>query len=156
MFARLPIFPFFDLQFRKVSLHFVYTPFHSLFSSHCAEILATTFLIDNLRHEWHLIDFISFFLVKALAKTCHRCHQNGKSLILKEFLFVKCVMSLSYSTLSLIIITSYCSCAVACGVLLLACVLLARALLVCALLVCALLICALLICALLLACAMLI
>ena len=41
-------------------------------------------LPDNLRHEWHLIDFKQFFLAKTLAKTCPQCHQNGKSLIFKR------------------------------------------------------------------------
>ena len=69
------------------------------------------FLTDNLRHERHLIDFKRIFLVMSPAKTCRQCPQNGKPLILLAFLFGKRVMSLSYSTLSLIIITSYCLCA---------------------------------------------
>ena len=83
----------------------------SFFLLACRNPRMTSFLTDNLRHAWHLIDFKRFFLAKTLAKTCQRCRQNGKSLILKEFLFVKCVMSLFYKYLWQIIIKSYCSCA---------------------------------------------
>ena len=97
-----------SVRFVYISFTFSFTLFF-LFS--LAWIHALDILVRHACHLWHLIDFISFFLAKTLAKTCQRFHQNGKSLILKEFLFVKCVMSLSYSTLSLIIITSYCLCA---------------------------------------------
>ena len=103
VFAVLPIFWLFDLHFCKVCLHFSYTLF---FLFLLAKIPAMPFLVRHACHLWHLIDFKRFFPAMSAAKTCHQCRQNVKSLILKEFLFVKCVMSLSYSTLSLIIILS--------------------------------------------------
>ena len=83
-----------------ISVRFVYISFTFSFTLFfpplLAKISAHDILTNNLRHAWHLTDFISFFLAKTLAKTCRRCRQNGKSLILKELLFVKCVMSLFY------------------------------------------------------------
>ena len=61
-------------------------------------------LIDNLRHEWHLIDFKRFFLAKTLAKTCHQYHKTASPWFLKGFLFVECVMSLIYNALLQIVI----------------------------------------------------
>ena len=59
-----------------------------------ARISAPVILVRHAWHLWQVIDFKRIFLAKTLAKTCHPCPQNGKSLILKEFLFVKCVMNL--------------------------------------------------------------
>ena len=70
-----------------------------------AKIPSLPFLPCHLWHLWHLIDFKQFFLAKTLAKTCQQCHQNAKLLILKEFLFAKCVMGLFDSTVRQIIIT---------------------------------------------------
>ena len=81
VFCVLPILPLFNLQFCKVCLHFSYTCFSSAFS----HLLATPAILpDNLCHLWHLFDFKRFFLAKTLAKTCHQCHKNGKSLIFKR------------------------------------------------------------------------
>ena len=86
------------------SVRFVYISvtllFTLLFLFLLAKIHAAPFFVRHACHLWHLLDFISFFLAKTLAKTCQTACQNGKSLILKEFLFVKCVMSLFYSALS--------------------------------------------------------
>ena len=94
------------------SVRFLYISFTFPFFFFCLPNLRlailTDNLTDNLRHEWHPIDFKQFFLAKTLAKTCRQCHQNGKSLILKEFLFVKCGMSLLKNARAQIIITSYC------------------------------------------------
>ena len=93
-----------------ISVRFVYISVTLLFTCFfpplLAKIHAMPFLVRHACHLWHLIDFKRFFSAMSAAKTCHQCRQNVKSLILKEFLFVKCVMSLSYSTLSLIIILS--------------------------------------------------
>ena len=70
-----------------------------------AKIPSLPFLPCHSCHLWHLIDFKQFFLAKTLAKTCHQCRQNGKSLILKGFLFDKRVMSLKNKALPQIIIT---------------------------------------------------
>ena len=94
-----------SVRFLYISFTFSFT---LLFFFFCLLAEPPPFLIGNLRHEWHPIDFKQFFLAKTLAKTCHRCHQNGKSLILKEFLFVKCGMSLLKNAQAQIIITSHC------------------------------------------------
>lgn len=103
----LPIFPLFNLQFCKVRLHFSYVLF---FLFLLAKIHALPFLPCHACHLWHLLDFISLFLAKTPAKTCQTACQNGKPLILKGFLFVKYVMGLFYSTLSLIIILEFKTC----------------------------------------------
>ena len=94
------------------SVRFVYisvTPlFICFFLLFPADLPRMPFLLDNLCHAWHLFDFKRFFLAKTLAKTCHQCHKNGKSLILKGFLFVECVLSLFYNAQAQIIITSHC------------------------------------------------
>ena len=86
-----------------ISVRFVYISvtlsFRSLFLFLLAKIPVMPFLPCHLCHLWHLIVFKRFFLAKTLAKTCHPCHKNGKSLILKEFLFVKCGTSLFCSAL---------------------------------------------------------
>ena len=101
------------------SVRFVYISFTFLcicfFLFLLAQIHAPPFLPCHACHLWHLIDFKQFFLAKTLAKTCHQCHKNGKSLILKEFLFVKCGMSLFYSAQAQIIITSHCCATYSCN-----------------------------------------
>ena len=112
--AVLPVCRFFRFSIYN-SARFVYISFTFSFTLFFLflpdKIHALDILTDNLRHEWHLIDFKGIFLVMSLDKNGKHDKKNGKPLILKGFLFVKCVMSLSYSTLSLIIITSYCLCA---------------------------------------------
>ena len=91
------------------SVRFVYVSFTLLFtlffSFHACQNPGPAILPCHLCHLWHLIGFKGIFLAKTLAKTCYQCRQNGKSLISKGFLFVKCVMSLFDSTLPQIIIT---------------------------------------------------
>ena len=108
VFCVLPILPLFDLHFCKVRLHFSYVTFHLLFSSSLCQNPRHAILVRHACHLWHLIDFKRFFSAMSLAKTCQHCRQNGKSLILKEFLFVKCVMSLLKNAQAQIIITSHC------------------------------------------------
>ena len=92
-----------------ISVRFIYISvtllFALFFSSHGDRIHAMPFLIDKMRHEWHLIDFKRIFLVMSLAKTCHEHHKNPKPLILFNFLFSNRVMSLIYRALPQIIIT---------------------------------------------------
>ena len=94
------------------SVRFLYISFTLLFALLFLFLLAKTsappFLPCHSCHLWHLIDFKQFFLAKTLAKTCQQCHKNGMSLIFKGFLFIKCGMSLFYSALLQIVITSYC------------------------------------------------
>ena len=94
-----------SVRFLYISFTFSFT---LLFSFSACQTSAPPFLPCHSCHLWHLIDFKQFFLAKTLAKTCHQCHQNGKSLILKEFLFVKCGMSLLKNARAQIIITSHC------------------------------------------------
>ena len=92
-----------------ISVRFVYISFTFLFTLSFSFLACQNprhaILIDNLRHERHLIDFKRFFSAMSLAKTCQHCRQNGKSLILKGFLITKRVMSLIYRALPQIIIT---------------------------------------------------
>ena len=94
-----------------ISVRFLYisvTLFFTLFFLFLlAPIRAMPFSLDNLCHEWHLIDFKRFFSVMSVAKTCHACHKNGKSLIFKGIFIVKCGMSLLKNAWAQIIITSY-------------------------------------------------
>ena len=94
-----------SVRFLYISFTF---PFRPLFPFLLAKTSAPPFLPCHSCHLWHPIDFKQFFLAKTLAKTCHQCHQNGKSLILKEFLFVKRGMSLLKNAQAQIIITSHC------------------------------------------------
>ena len=93
-----------SVRFIYISVTPLFTPSFSLTTLPQSPL---PFLPCRSCQMWQSIDFKRFFLAKTLAKTCHQCHQNGKSLILKEFLFVKCVMSLLYKYLSRIVITSY-------------------------------------------------
>ena len=86
-----------SVRFIYISVTFSFTCF---FLFRLAKIPAMPFLPCHLRHEWQVIVFKRFFLAKTLAKTCHQCCQKVKSLILKGFFIVKCVMSLLYSMLS--------------------------------------------------------
>lgn len=92
------------------SVRFVYISVTFFFLFLLAKIHALPFLPCHACHLWHLLDFISLFLAKTPAKTCQTACQNGKPLILKGFLFVKYVMGLFYSTLSLIIILEFKTC----------------------------------------------
>ena len=87
-----------------ISVRFVYISVTHLFACFFPHPLAKNprhaILACHLCHLRHLIDFKRFFLAKTLAKTCHTCHKNGKSLIFKGFFAAKCVMSLTYSVLS--------------------------------------------------------
>ena len=73
------------------SARFVYIsftfPFTLFFSFSACQAHAPAILIDYLRHEWQVIDFKQFFLAKTLAKTCHQCPKNGKSLIFKRIFY---------------------------------------------------------------------
>ena len=83
-----------------ISVRFIYISFTFHFALFflflLAKIRAMPFLPCHACHLWQVLDFKQIFLAKTLAKTCHTCHKNDKSLILKEFLFVKCGTSLLY------------------------------------------------------------
>ena len=99
-FCRFSIYN--SVRFVYISVTLLFTLF---FLFLLAKIYAMPFLPCHLRHEWQIIDFKQFFLAKTLAKTCHVDSIDGKSLILKGFLFDKRVMSLKNKALAQIIIT---------------------------------------------------
>ena len=109
-FAVLPILPLFDLQFRKVYLHFSYIPFHLLFPACLLESTPCHFYPAICAICGILLILNDFFLPKRLPKLATLATKMASPWFLKGFFIVKCVMSLFYSALLQIVILTSITC----------------------------------------------